>query len=362
MDSTVSNGGKRRIQFIDLAKGICIIMVVLFHAGVLTPETPLLSNIRMPLYFFLSGLFFKTYGGTSNFVVKKVNKILVPFLFFYVIAEVVCVMRLVMLHGYGFTGVVEHICRFDLTCNIPLWFLMCLFVTNVIFCVLRRLLKNDVAFSLAVVACALLGVWYGENGVSGVAFSASALTALPFFYFGYMSNKTSWLYPGKYDRYNLPVAVLLIGAALALVYFSGNAHISMRDNRFIGSAAAAYFTSILAVSGILMLCKSIKSVAGVSYIGRYSIVVLGVHMIVMPLILFCLNHTNINGIMRSWIAGLGTIAVCMPLIPFFIKYAPRFTAQKDIFGTRSVEVLNKLRFAAHPLTMLRGLLHKHSSI
>jgi hypothetical protein len=66
--------------------------------------------------------------------------------------------------------------------------------------------------------------------------------------------------------------------------------------------------------------------------------------------------------MRSWIAGLGTIAVCMPLIPFFIKYAPRFTAQKDIFGTRSVEVLNKLRFAAHPLTMLRGLLHKHSSI
>ncbi len=361
MDPTVTTSGKRRIQFIDLAKGVCIIMVVLFHAGILTPGTPLLSNLRMPLYFFLSGLFFKTYGSTANFVVKKVNKIIVPLIFFYVVAELVCCVRLVTIHDYGWQGLFEHITKFDLSCNIPLWFLMCLFVTNLIFCLLRRLLKNEIAFSFAVVACALLGVYYGEQGVSGIGWSATALTSLPFFYFGYMSNRTQWLYPNKYDKYNLWVGLALIAAASAIVYFSSNAHISMRENRFIGSALAAYVTSILVVAGTLMLCKRIGSIPGVSYIGRYSIVVLGTHMIVLPLILLVLNNCDVWGTPRLWISGLGTLLVCSALIPLCVKYLPRFTAQKDIFGEHTVAAIKKLRFAVRPLTMLQGLLHKHPS-
>lgn len=59
---------KNRIEFIDLAKGICIILVVMYHCGLggLIPGDKLL---RMPLYFVLSGLFFKDYGKAS--LVKK---------------------------------------------------------------------------------------------------------------------------------------------------------------------------------------------------------------------------------------------------------------------------------------------------
>ncbi len=53
---------KTRIEFIDLAKGVCILLVVIVHV---IPEldTPLefLACLRMPLYFCLSGLFFKDY-------------------------------------------------------------------------------------------------------------------------------------------------------------------------------------------------------------------------------------------------------------------------------------------------------------
>jgi fucose 4-O-acetylase-like acetyltransferase len=361
MDSTVTLSGKRRIQFIDLAKGVCIILVVLFHAKVLTPQTPLLSNLRMPLYFFLSGLFFKTYGSTANFVVKKVNKILVPFVFFYIIAEIVCVLRLVTVHSYNWTGVQEHLLRFDLTCNIPLWFLLCLFITNLIFCVLRRLLKNEVAFSFAVVVCALIGVALGEDGVSGFAWSATALTALPFFYFGYMSNRISWLYPNKCDKYNLLIAVAVIGIAFAINYYSANAHISMRENRFVGSALASYVSSALIVAGVLMLCKVVRHIPWVSYVGRYSIVVLGTHMIVLPLILLILKSYDMPMMTRCWISGLVTLAVCSALIPLCIKYLPHFTAQKDIFGEHTVAAIKKLRLSVRPQAMLRGLLHRHPS-
>lgn len=48
---------QQRIEFIDLAKGICIILVVLLHI-VPSANIPELRFIRIPLYFILSGLFF----------------------------------------------------------------------------------------------------------------------------------------------------------------------------------------------------------------------------------------------------------------------------------------------------------------
>ena len=53
---------KKRIEYIDLMKGVCITLVVLLHV-IWTFNIDIvdnvLSNIRMPLYFFLSGLFSK---------------------------------------------------------------------------------------------------------------------------------------------------------------------------------------------------------------------------------------------------------------------------------------------------------------
>ena len=66
---------QQRIEFIDLAKGICIILVVLLHI-VPSANIPELRFIRIPLYFILSGLFFKDYGSFRNFLKKKVNNIL----------------------------------------------------------------------------------------------------------------------------------------------------------------------------------------------------------------------------------------------------------------------------------------------
>ena len=76
---------KDRIDFIDLAKGFCIVLVVFTHVNsyfnLSYPLQETLSIFRMPLYFFLSGLFFKNYEGFCGFVKRKVNKLLIPFLF-----------------------------------------------------------------------------------------------------------------------------------------------------------------------------------------------------------------------------------------------------------------------------------------
>lgn len=70
-----------RNHSVDIAKGIGIILIIGlhsdFHAGWMV-------NFEMPLFFLLSGIFFKTDYNFSSCIVKKSNTLLIPYLFFEV--------------------------------------------------------------------------------------------------------------------------------------------------------------------------------------------------------------------------------------------------------------------------------------
>lgn len=71
----------RRIDFVDLTKGVCIILVVMAHIGGAFDQLDkhsMLSCFRMPLYFFISGIFFKPYEGLYGFIIRKTNKLIIP--------------------------------------------------------------------------------------------------------------------------------------------------------------------------------------------------------------------------------------------------------------------------------------------
>jgi fucose 4-O-acetylase-like acetyltransferase len=82
----MNDNTNKRIDFVDLTKGICIILVVMAHidgAFAKFDESSMISCFRMPLYFFISGIFFKSYEGFAGFLIRKINKLLIPFTFFY---------------------------------------------------------------------------------------------------------------------------------------------------------------------------------------------------------------------------------------------------------------------------------------
>jgi len=66
---------KKRVEFFDLAKGFCILLVVIFHITehykLEMPASDMLKSMRLPLYFFLSGCFFKTYNGFFGIFLKE---------------------------------------------------------------------------------------------------------------------------------------------------------------------------------------------------------------------------------------------------------------------------------------------------
>ncbi|MFT2090487.1 acyltransferase family protein [Paraglaciecola sp. 2405UD69-4] len=75
---------KNRIKFIDIAKGISIALVALHHSDVKLyfPElTQTVSLFRMPLFFFLSGIFFSYSSNTKYFILTKADALLKPYFF-----------------------------------------------------------------------------------------------------------------------------------------------------------------------------------------------------------------------------------------------------------------------------------------
>lgn len=206
---------KQRIEYIDLAKGLCISLVVLYHIHCFetTTETSL-QFFRMPLYYFLSGIFFKEYGGLAIFSIKKVNKLIIPFLFFFLVAYaagIVCHF----LHFYE-RGIIEEPFHWnmifdiftklrrgeDIGYNVPIWFLLSLFEANLLFYLLRTRIKNDKILLAVSFAIGILSVIAGLNKLPYCI--DRTLIALPFFAVGY-SLKTILLNLGeiKKERFHM---------------------------------------------------------------------------------------------------------------------------------------------------------------
>lgn len=119
----------QRIEFIDIAKGISIVMVALHHSplrGEIPEVVDPMSLFRMPLFFFLSGLFFRHAREPARTLLARFDAWMKPY---YVTLILVCAVSSILLGEdflrhlrdilYG-TGPVIPI--------VPMWFLPHLFL------------------------------------------------------------------------------------------------------------------------------------------------------------------------------------------------------------------------------------------
>ena len=71
---------RNRILFIDLAKGIAILLVVIGHIDTTPYIKPLIYSFHMPLFFILSGYFFKKNESILETSKKLFNTLIIPYL------------------------------------------------------------------------------------------------------------------------------------------------------------------------------------------------------------------------------------------------------------------------------------------
>lgn len=346
MLNSFQNSG--RIEFIDLAKGICIILVVAFHAtGLCNVEFPLHSVIktfRMPLYFCVSGLFFKRYENFYGFLKRKTNKIAIPFFFFFILTSVLLPNALHWIgldtcdsEHLGWPSLYAFITPEDFP-NIPIWFLLCLFWVNTIFygivALSEKISKEDGARICSVIVltalCRTAGYGMSTSGINLPAFIDTALSCMPFFCFGYLLRRyTNVLIPNTMDKH-IPLWLIIL-AGVTFYFRGGEEGLGFDPNETMMNIIIGGFAGSLAV---LLLSKWIGHLPLVSYLGRYSIIILCTHLLVLKGIWLILQHIWFSEVVPAGWMCVITLTIVMfsylAIIPLCIKFIPWFTAQKDL--------------------------------
>lgn len=133
---------KNRVVHVDIAKGVSIVLVALYHSKVkeFFPEVmQAMSLFRMPLFFFLSGVFFSYVLAPKGFLLKKSDALLKPYFFILSLVFIVSVFindesNLWQLKGmlYGTGETIRWV---------PMWFLPHLFVVYVFSYILFHIIK-----------------------------------------------------------------------------------------------------------------------------------------------------------------------------------------------------------------------------
>lgn len=317
----ISQTNKPRIDYIDLAKGICIILVVIFHAGY-TINTPALKAMRMPLYFILSGLFYKDYDSVLVFIKKKVDRILIPFLFFFIIG-------LIPSLGNIKDAIVKPFIMPTLA-NPPIWFLICLFWTNIIYRIISAEIKSTYIKCFIMLCFGIIGYLLACHNIYLPLFLASACSAMPFFYIGSMMRKLPIIYRSERDNIYIMISIIIMICAVMYCIYMGTPFIGFYTNVYFGSIIEIYIVSVAMVVGLLMLCKAVRWLPVISYIGRYSIIVLGLHWICIaihgPFYFVGLILSNLLRLVLALILSWISIPLCRRFVPFF-------TAQSDLIST-----------------------------
>lgn len=308
MSSTV-NIKSNRIEAFDIAKGLGILIMVMGHTGFGTTFDKLIHTFHMPLFFFISGYFYRP-NKSSNFktyLLHQINVLIVPYVVFVLFYQV--------LH-YIYTGewTVEYFIKSMFSSNHnridvagAMWFLLCLFTAKIVYYLIDHNIKGLWEKTLCITVISLLSMTFRRFEIMLPLCLDSALSMLIVIHLGYL------LYVFR-DR-NLiqrlsKLSPVIITILIVLFFITGlyNNHVNIRRNKygievlymvscFIGILLTMNLSQLLnrPVNKILNMIKSMFA-----FWGRESIVFL----LVNELFLFIVGELIIVlGVSRELVAG-----------------------------------------------------------
>lgn len=178
-----------RDSSIDIARGIGIILVVWAH----TQMSNVIFSFHMPLFFFLSGLFFKI-ESAKDFVNKKYRTLAIPLIFFYIVSLLLKIPFQYITKSQEdtvkkiFSGEIFQLTTVDVT----LWFIVCLLVIDILLYSIARTVKKEYRRSIIICSLFVIGYLlstYFENPIYLPFYIGQALVCLPFTYLGWCYNR-----------------------------------------------------------------------------------------------------------------------------------------------------------------------------
>ncbi|WP_342042977.1 acyltransferase family protein [Bacillus sp. OTU2372] len=325
---------RNRIEYLDIAKGIAILLVVLGHTCQISTIGIWIYSFHLPLFFFISGCILSL--KDSNIDMKKsiknrLKSLLLPYLGFSLI-----IFCLWFINTYLTGKITSNIVSNEIIAIITfkgidaLWFLPCLFFVEILFVISMKYIKKKEVILLMLVILSTLP--FVNLGISHNEFYIQFMRILIGFVFlevGYLSFKNI-----QSNKFNIIffIGLIIINVILGRYNKQVDLYSLNLNNYFLYYGSA--FSGILA---ILLMCKEMVNVKTISFLGKNSLIIMAIHIqiiiIVSKLISVTTKHDNVyiaNNLYFSLLVFFLTVLILVPLIKIINKYFYFLLGKKQV--------------------------------
>jgi fucose 4-O-acetylase-like acetyltransferase len=363
-----------RIMYMDIVKSFAIIAVVIGHSG--SPITNIIYLFHMPLFFFISGYFYKDYYSKAPSILlkKRLRTLYKPYVEYellFLALHNIFFKLYIYSNKVGYEDIVSHlystkefainavkILAFDGTEQLAgaFWFIPVLFAVNLLFGVIsyfttKYIKENSEQFRFFAILLAFLigniSTYCGFNFHYPlinflVHYLNISLVALLIYYTGYIYRKHD-------DKVDINLYFVVI-ATLFLITSSLYGSINMVSNTYlspsfliVNSLAGIYVNIYLAK---IIVSKNINHII-LEYIGRNTFTIMAMHFLSFKLINFIqvklynlpiymvAKFPIINGDNEWWIL----YSICGVFLPIIVKYGIDGFIQKLKYATYHFSIL-----------------------
>lgn len=344
---------KRNI-ILDILRGLGIFCVVFAHT-----LNNSLNNIiylfHMPLFFFINGLtmsyLFKKETNFKDYFLKKLKGIIIPYFIFCCLSIIYWILVERNIRGQFDISIMSNVinifvAKTDMklyTFNVVLWFLPCLFVSNIIFYFIMKFKSDYIKFLISIL---LLGIGYMlciNQIILPFSFETSLIgtffIVVGYLFITHISDKLS------IEKITIPNAIFLILCIIGFgICIHLNCHVNMLDHIYgniilflIGSFSGIYIC--LFISILLHQIKFNIFSNLFSYLGKSSIIIMCCHEPIKRIILYSFSKIiNLDieilrmNILYSIMIVVIILVMLVPIIYVINNYLPFVIGKKKIKG------------------------------
>ncbi len=319
-----------RIIWIDLVKAIGIILVIVGH-GIqeynLNMEflKVVIYSMHMPLFFIISGYLFKDNGekNLKDTIKKKLKKMMIPYVCFALIITFFHLIKCVVLKSdYVFfekllskEGVLNSILCTTKSSYSNLWFLPSLFISEVLFLVICKILKNERQRAIICIILSTVIICIRRKLYIVLPFCMeSAIYALVYLYIGHYLKISNYF--NKEKKYTGIFALIFIVINIIYYYVLKGKSVNFY-NLDIKYPIIFFITSILGTICIINLCKKMNNNSLLLYIGRNTLYIYGLHFIFQNAIAIIISRVSLNKFATIMITTIMNVIMCLITIKIF---------------------------------------------
>lgn len=266
--------GNRNISY-DITKGIGILLVVWAH----TKVNHVIFSFHMPLFFIISGMFFKM-DPLKDFLYKKFRTLFVPLVFFYIVS--LCLKVPFQYFTKSKEDTVERVFNGELlqltTVDVTLWFLCCLMMAYLMMYLIHYICRSDVWRMLLSIIIFSIGYLMGFSAkkIDLPLYTTHAMVCVLFMELGHCWYKIE-------QRVNINFYIMSILATsiffVSLTLWNANTNIMQLE---LGTNVFAFL--LQAISGSFVIIGISNVLAGyknflckvLAIIGSYSLFVMAI--------------------------------------------------------------------------------------